>query len=222
MDATRISELLGPYVGEEKLTEDQLNKVSTYIDMLMKWNARMNLTAVRDPEQIVQRHFGESLFAARNLVARDSTVNAADLGSGAGFPGIPMKIYAYGLHSTLIESHGKKATFLREVCREIKFTNVDVFAGRAEDWGKTAELVTLRAVEKFELILPVAAALVAPRGRLALLIGAGQASAAEKVLRDSWLDSVPIPNSRERVLKIWQRGDLEHVFAKFEPVNQER
>lgn len=205
MDAKRISELLEPFLGEETLAENQLAWISTYIDVLLKWNARMNLTAVRDPEQIVQRHFGESLFAARHLVARDSTITFADMGSGAGFPGIPMKIYAPGLQSTLIESHGKKATFLREVCRTVSFTNINVFSGRAEDWKQTAELVTLRAVEKFEKVLPVGAALVAPQGRLALLIGANQAAEAEKTLGGYWSDSIAIPNSRERVLKIWQR-----------------
>ncbi len=205
MDAARISELLSPFLGEEKLSENQLRDISVYIDLLIEWNARMNLTAVRDPEQIVQRHFGESLFAARHLIVRDSMISVADVGSGAGFPGIPMKIYAPGLHSTLIESHGKKATFLREVCRSITLTNIDVFSGRAEDCKKTAELVTLRAVEKFELVLPVAATLVAPPGRLALLIGAGQASSAERALGGYWSDSLAIPNSRERVLKIWQK-----------------
>lgn len=206
MDARRISELLAGFLGEEKLNEDQLTSVSTYMDILLKWNARMNLTAVRDPEQIVQRHFGESFFAARNLVLTNSTITVADIGSGAGFPGIPMKIYAPGLRSTLIESHGKKATFLREVCRALKFANINVFSGRAEDWKQTAEVVTLRAVEKFGEVLPVAASLVAPHGRLALLIGASQAGGAEKVLDGNWSDSMAIPNSRERVLKIWQKG----------------
>lgn len=206
MDAGRISELLTGFLGEETLTVAQLKDISTYMDILLKWNARMNLTAVRDPEQIVQRHFGESLFAARSLLAKDSTITVADVGSGAGFPGIPMKIYARGLQSTLIESHGKKATFLREVCRGLKFTNIDVFPERAEDWKRTAELVTLRAVEKFGQVLPVAAALVAPLGRLALLIGAGQAREAEDALVGNWSDSIAIPNSRERVLKIWQKA----------------
>lgn len=205
MDARRISELLAGFLGEEKLTVEQLSNISIYIDILLKWNARMNLTAVRDPEQIVQRHFGESLFAARNLVARDSTTSVADVGSGAGFPGIPMKIYAPGLRSTLIESHGKKATFLREVCRGLKLTNINIVTTRAENWGQTAELVTLRAVERFGQVLPVAASLVAHPGRLALLIGASQASEAENVLDGNWSDSMAVPNSRERVLKIWQK-----------------
>lgn len=205
MDVERISELLSPYLEKESLADDDLGFISAYIDILLKWNARMNLTAIRDPEQMVQRHFGESFFAARNLVPRDSTITVADVGSGAGFPGIPMKIYAPGIRSTLIESQGKKATFLREVCRGLKLTNIDVFSGRAEQLKLPAELVTLRAVEKFEQVLPVAAALVAPQGRLALLIGASQAIAAEKQLGGYWLDSVAVPNSRERVLKTWRK-----------------
>ncbi len=206
MDAARIAELLSPYLGEERLAPEQIVNISSYIDVLLKWNARMNLTAIRDPEQIVQRHFGESLFAAKRLVPKDSTITMADLGSGAGFPGIPMKIYAPGLHSTLIEAHGKKAVFLREVCRGLTLTNINVFQGRAEDWNETAELVTLRAVEKFEQVLPIAASLVAPSGRLALLIGGAQAIEAEKALQGHWSDSTAIPNSRERVLKTWQKG----------------
>lgn len=205
MDPTRVSELLTPFLGEEKLAEDQLGQISTYIDLLQKWNARMNLTAVRDSEQILQRHFGESLFAAWHLVAKDSTISVADIGSGAGFPGVPMKIYAPGLRSTLIESHGKKATFLREACRRLTLANTNIFSGRAEDWTQTADLVTLRAVERFGQVLPVAAALVAPQGRLALLIGEGQAGEAERTLGGYWLESIAIPNSRERVLKIWQK-----------------
>ncbi len=205
MDTNRISELLAPFLGEEKLAETQLSLISAYIDVLLKWNARMNLTAVRSPEEIVQRHFGESLFAARHLVPKDSTISMADVGSGAGFPGIPMKIYAPGLQSTLIESHGKKATFLREVCRAMILTNINVFSGRAEDWKQTAELVTLRAVEKFERVLPVAESLVAPDGRLALLVGVRQRINVEMADRGYWSDSLVIPNSRQRVLKIWQK-----------------
>ncbi len=205
MDTNRISELLAPFLGEEKLAETQLSFISTYMNVLLKWNVRMNLTAVRSPEEIVQRHFGESLFAARHLVPKDSTISVADVGSGAGFPGIPMKIYAPGLHSTLIESHGKKATFLREVCRTMILTDINVFSGRAEDWKQTAELVTLRAVEKFERVLPLAESLVAPDGRLALLVGVSQRINVEMADRGYWSDSLVIPNSRQRVLKIWQK-----------------
>ncbi|MGE5114510.1 MAG: 16S rRNA (guanine(527)-N(7))-methyltransferase RsmG [Acidobacteriaceae bacterium] len=205
MDATRIADQLQPFLGDEVLAEYQLTSISIYIDLLLRWNARMNLTAVRDPEQIVQRHFGESLFAARNLLSRDSTETVVDVGSGAGFPGIPLRLYAPGIQLTLIEAHGKKATFLREVCRALKFTNVNVISERAEDWGGTANLVTLRAVEKFDQVLNSAAALVAPGGRMGILLGARQASDVETLVPGSWSGSVPIPESRERVLRIWQK-----------------
>jgi len=202
METARIAQLLAPYLGDEKLAENQLMSISVYIDVLLKWNARMNLTAVRDPEQIVERHFGEALFAARNLLTPASTSTVADVGSGAGFPGIPIKIYAPLAHVTLIEAHGKKATFLREVARMLSLTNINVFTGRAEDWGKTADLITLRAVEKFEAILPVAARLVCSRGRLGLLIGGKQAAEAEILVPGCWLPQVAVPESRERVLKV--------------------
>lgn len=206
MDVARISELLSPYLGQVKLADVDLEAISTFIDLLLKWNARMNLTAIRDPEQIVERHFGESLFAAWNLVSRDSAITVADVGTGAGFPGIPMKIYAPGIRTTLIESQAKKVTFLREVCRSLRLININVLLGRAEHLKQPAELVTLRAVEKFAQVLPVAASLVAPQGRLALLIGESQADAAEKELRGYWSDSIAIPKSRERVLKTWRKG----------------
>ncbi len=206
MDTSLITSLLEPYLGNQSLSDHQLSQVSTYIDVLLKWNARMNLTALRDPEQIVQRHFGESFFAARHLLQTDGPASLADVGSGAGFPGIPMKLYAPSLHVTLIEAHGKKATFLREVTRTITLTNVDVFNGRAEQWQHQVELVSLRAVEKFEEALPAAASLVRPEGRLALMIGENQVSKATSLLAGAWEDSLPIPGSRERVLKVWRNG----------------
>jgi 16S rRNA (guanine527-N7)-methyltransferase len=205
MEAARIAQLLTPYLGEQTLTDHQLSLISSYIDLLLKWNAHMNLTAVRDPEQIVERHFGESLFAARHLLTPFSEVSAADIGSGAGFPGIPIRIYAPAMKVTLIESHGKKAIFLREVARTLELTNINIFQGRAQDWDGPAELVTLRAVEKFESVLPVAASLVAHGGTLALFIGAKQANEAAGLLPLHATEEVPIPGSRERVLKVFKR-----------------
>jgi 16S rRNA (guanine527-N7)-methyltransferase len=205
MDPARISELLRPYLGDSDLTARQLGYISTYIDVLSKWNARMNLTAIRDPEEMVRRHFGESLFAARNLVSPDSTITAADVGSGAGFPGIPLKIFAPELRVTLIEAHGRKATFLREVIRTLKLIDIDAFRDRAEKWGQTADLVVLRAVEKFETVLPIAASLVAPGGRLGLLIGQDQGPIAKELLSGNWQSPIPIPETAKKVLQVWSR-----------------
>ena len=255
----RIAELLEPYVGkaDERLAANDLERISTYIDILRRWNARINLTSIRDEEQIVTRHFGESLFAARILfpgrdpvgtaalgcpagqssAATDSNVAqvveglhnrqvhrgsadlqgrtaareegasapaVADVGSGAGFPGIPIKLWAPAIRLTLIESNQKKATFLKEVARTLTLMDIDIQAARAETLPASAcDIVTLRAVERFESILPIAARLVAPGGRLVLLIGCAQRALAKSTLPNfTWQEPIPIPSSQARILAI--------------------
>jgi 16S rRNA (guanine527-N7)-methyltransferase len=217
MDPVRIVKLLEPYLGsasDQRLTANDLADISTYIDILKRWNERINLTAIRNEEEIVTRHFGESLFAARQLFPQSSSVTpvvkgvaVADIGSGAGFPGIPVKLWAPDISLTLIESNHKKATFLREVARALTLTDINIQNVRAETLsGKTFDLVTLRAVECFDSILPVAASLVAPGGRLALLIGSAQFRPAQAALPlFSWLEPASVPASRSRVIAIATR-----------------
>ncbi len=208
MDPVRIAELLAPFLQAPPgppafLSDAQLGQVSAYLDLLLRWNARINLTAVRDAESMVTRHFGESFFAARQLVAAESALRAIDLGSGAGFPGLPLKIFAPAVGLTLIESSQKKAAFLKEVVRALVLTDVDVFAGRAEDFSSAADLVTLRAVERYERALAVAVRLVASGGRLALLVGAAQAARTPLLLPElRWSQAVAMPQSSGRVLLV--------------------
>jgi 16S rRNA (guanine527-N7)-methyltransferase len=223
MDPARIAELLQPFLGsaaDQRLTANDLLNISTYIDLLLRWNARINLTAIRHPEEIVTRHFGESLFAARHLFPAKTTwgqppsavqaeqssapTHLIDIGSGAGFPGLPIKIWTPHIDLTLIESNQKKATFLREVTRTLTLMNINVFPGRAEDYpNPPAEVVTLRAVERFETTLPIAASLVAPSGRLALLISEPQLARAHDLTPAfAWKPPLPIPLSSSRILAI--------------------
>ena len=215
MHPARIAELLDPFLraaptetaesAPHALSTAQLQAISTYIDILSRWNARINLTAIRDEEDIVTRHFGESLFAARHLFPLPhARLSVADLGSGAGFPGLPMKIWAPQISLTLIESNHKKAAFLSEVARALTLTDINVQNARAESLPPAAfHVVTLRAVERFESILPTAGALVAPAGRLALLIGSAQQAQAQGSLPHfTWSQPIPIPNSRSRVLLV--------------------
>jgi 16S rRNA (guanine527-N7)-methyltransferase len=202
MDLSHIAGLLAPFL-RHPLNDEQLRQLGAYLDLLLKWNAKTNLTAVRDPEQILARHFGESLFAAEHLLAGEPARSVIDLGSGAGFPGLPIAIYAPQAQVTLIESQNKKATFLKEVARSLPLKNVTVFAGRGEMYPAKADVVTMRAVEKFGDALGVASKLVAPGGRLASLIGAEQVAAtvgAEPELH--WADAMPIPQSERRVLLV--------------------
>jgi 16S rRNA (guanine527-N7)-methyltransferase len=197
------------------LSPEQLERISTYIDLLLRWNQKLNLTSVRDPESIVTRHFGESIFAVQNLFAaspdapQSAGVRSVDVGSGAGFPGLPIKICLPDLAVTLIESNHKKATFLREVIRSLTLTDIDVFTGRAEVFpAHSAELVTLRAVERFETVLPAAARLVRFPGRIGLLIGQSQVSRVAALLPHfSWSDPLPIPGSAARVLLVGDSQD---------------
>jgi 16S rRNA (guanine527-N7)-methyltransferase len=134
-------------------------------------------------------------------------VAVADLGSGAGFPGLPIKLWAPQLSLTLVESNHKKAAFLREVTRALTLTDVNIQNARAETLAPmTYDVVTLRAVERFEAILPTAAAMVAPAGRLALLISSAQQTAARFALpRLAWSDPIPVPQSRSRILLVARR-----------------
>jgi 16S rRNA (guanine527-N7)-methyltransferase len=204
VETARISELLQPFLTAP-FPADQLNYISMYIDLLLRWNARINLTSVRQPEAIVTRHFGESLFAARHLFSDPAlAASLIDIGSGAGFPGVPIKLWAPQLHLTLIESSQKKVAFLRQLSRTLTLTDINIFPGRAETYsGPLADVVTLRAVERFSLALPAAARLVAPAGRLALLIGQAQIPQATETLPSAvWNSALPLPLSSSRVLLI--------------------
>lgn len=204
MTKERIQALLAGFVDSDSLSNEQLTQISAYLDLLFKWNSKMNLTAVRDPEEIVTRHFGESFFAARHLFPTpDFPKTAIDVGSGAGFPGVPLKIWGPALSLTLIEANQKKATFLREVIRSLQLEGVTILNQRVENVRAEADLVSLRAVEQFESIVPVASRLLRENGKLALLIGEAQVEPAQNLLPNlQWDLPIPIPLSRNRVLLV--------------------
>lgn len=215
MQTDQIAGLLKPFVTAP-LSAQQLGKVSAYLDLLLRWNQRINLTAVRWPEEIVTRHFGESFFLSQHLFGPEWGGRVVDIGSGAGFPGVPIAIHAPAAHVTLIESNNKKATFLRELTRALKAQNITVYAGRADEFSTSPpDVVTLRAVEKFEAVVPVAASIargkapLVPTGespqarRLALLIGAAQEESAKRLAQGfSWESPIPTPGSTNRILLV--------------------
>ncbi len=212
METARTPALLAPYLESEELSPGQVDQLSKYLDLLLKWNARMNLTAVREPEQIVTRHFGESLFTARHLFPLpDAAATLGDVGSGAGFPGLPIAIARPHVRVTLIEAHGKKSVFLKEVVRSLGLANVAVLASRAEKCVERFDVVTFRAVEHFEAILPVSADLVTDGGRLAALVGSSQVEAITTVIGKEWQigESVYFPDSSQRLVWIASRTHLD-------------
>ncbi len=172
--------------------------LSVYLDLLLRWNERTNLTAIRDPEQIVQRHFGESLFAARVLASklRDGAI-VLDIGSGAGFPGLPLQLALPGLRVTLAESQGKKSAFLREAVRATG-ARAEVWPARAQDLSadRLFEAITMRAVDRPEQALAEAQTRLAEGGYLLQLCGADQASQG----------AIPLPGRRSGFVQLAQRG----------------
>lgn len=200
MDTSAIAQLLQPYIQPD---ESRLIAISKYIDILVKWNARINLTAVRAPEEMVQRHFGESFFAANHVLSQGTVERVIDLGSGAGFPGVPFAILAPQAQVTLIESNQKKAAFLRELIYQLDLKNAKVFADRGEKYAHTADVVTMRAVESFSKVLPLAIRLAEPRGRVALMIGSSQVQEAtgsgDQMM---WSEPLPVPGGHSRVLLV--------------------
>jgi len=160
-----LDSLLQPYLPVG-VPAGVVEKLSAYLDLLLKWNARTNLTAIREPEEMVRRHFGESLFAG-SLIS-EGTGTLLDLGSGGGFPGIPIQILRPEISVTLAESQGKKAAFLREAARTLGLKTT-VWADRAEKLSESFDVVAMRAVDKMGEMIPVAENLVRPGGYLMLL-----------------------------------------------------
>ena len=140
----------------------------------------------------------------------DGPDRVADVGSGAGFPGIPIKLWAPNIALTLIESNHKKATFLREVARALTLTDINIQTARAETLPpSTFDMVTLRAVERLPEILPTAANLLAPQGRLALLLSSPQLNPTRSKLPNlRWDQPIPVPQSQSRILLIGRREPI--------------
>lgn len=192
-------------VGQRSLQDDEIKQLSNYLALLLRWNTRVNLTAVRDPKAILSRHFVESIAAARALPAGLTTL--LDFGSGAGLPGIPIAICRPTLSVTLAESQSKKAAFLQEVVRTLGL-HARVHSARAETLKQQFDCVTLRAVDHMELAVRSAAQLVAPSGWLAPLTTITDLTAIQSAAGHGFNWSTPptpLPGSDQRILALAQR-----------------
>ena len=152
-----------------EITPQQVAKLVTHLDLMDEWGERMNLTAIRDREQQITKHVLDSLSVIPHL--RGGRV--ADVGSGAGFPGIPLAIVMPEVQFALIESTGKKCRFLEHVRDTLELTNIEVVQSRAEAWKPAAryDTVLARAVGPLAELARNAGALVAGKGRLLAMKG---------------------------------------------------
>src|SRR5258708_36300511 len=124
-----------------QLSSGQIVQIREYVRLLLKWNQSVSLTSVVDPVEIVARHFGESMFISCLIPVKNCRL--ADLGSGAGFPGLALKIVAPTLRIRLIESNKKKCAFLSEVVRSLKLENVEVVPMRFDEIRIPTELAEI-------------------------------------------------------------------------------
>ena len=205
LSPSQIEAIVAPLVpGLQEIAPANLYpKLSLFLELLLRWNARTNLTAIRDPVMIVQRHFAESLFAALHLPTVGTML---DLGSGAGFPGLPIQLLRPELEITLAESQGKKASFLREAIRGLGVHST-VWPHRAEALpeGSHFNIVTLRAVDAMLHAVHVAAGL-ASHTFCALTGTAGALEIAQAASSFSF-STHPLPASESRLLLIGTRMD---------------
>lgn len=196
----RIQELLQPFAVS--LASHQLAQVRTYLGLLLRWNQKINLTAIRDPESVVTRHFGETLFiqAAGALIGP-----LLDIGSGAGFPGLSVKILFPGLEATLLEPIAKKRAFLKEVIRSCEMSQVEVRPERLEEFARQqakVNSITLRAVGQIEKVVAESIPLLHPGGKFYLWSTRSQSQKLKHVTSLAWEGRQAIPLSREREIII--------------------
>lgn len=146
------------------LDKEQIDKFEMYLSLLLEWNEKFNLTAIIDKDQIEEKHFIDSLFLGKFVDLKNKTL--LDVGSGAGFPGIPLAILEPTLNVTLLESNGKKVLFLNEVIQKLNLTNVSIIKGRAEELSarEKYDLVTARAVKELNVLLEICFYLVKTNG----------------------------------------------------------
>jgi 16S rRNA (guanine527-N7)-methyltransferase len=180
------------------------DQFAAYLGLLLRWNARLSLTAIREPAQIIRRHFAECAFAAQHLPV--DIENLLDYGSGAGLPGIPFAICRPGIRVTLAEAQGKKASFLREAVRTVG-TGTEVYDGRVETipQARAFHVVSMRAVEKMELAIPIA--LRFAERYLVLLTTERSAPLYRELTPElQWMDPIHLPDTDQMILAIGRRA----------------
>ena len=188
------------------LSDEQALSIQEYIRMLRHWNEKLNLTAIRNPLEILYRHFCESMFAAVAVPVENGRL--ADIGSGPGFPGIPLKILRPELDLFLVESNIKKGTFLAEVIRELGLGGTRVLINRYEELGEELaplDFVCSRALGEFSTFLGWAASDSVAASRAVLWIGGRDIEEVRRCGGWEWQDPVPMPQSLQRFLLVGRR-----------------
>ena len=182
-------------------TTEISSAIRAYIPLMLHWNRKISLTTITDPIEIVRFHFGESMFSASLLANKNGRL--ADVGSGAGFPGFPLKLVTPTLEVVLIESNAKKASFLAEVIRELNIGGAEVYRGSFEVFdgnGLGFDYVTARALGRHERLVDWSRGAVKLGGSLILWLGESDAVQVAKKRSWEWREPLLIPGSQRRMI----------------------
>jgi 16S rRNA (guanine527-N7)-methyltransferase len=187
-------------------TTGQIASIQRYMSLLLAWNEKINITAIRDPLEMLYRHFCESMYAAVAVPLQGGRL--ADVGSGGGFPGLALKIISSELQVFLIESNVKKATFLAETVRELALTDTRVLVCRYEELGEEitpVDFVCSRALGEFDKLLNWAGSERVAASQVVLWTGGRDVEEIKKIRGWGWREPVPIPHSLQRFLLVGSR-----------------
>lgn len=190
----------------EHITQKQSDDLFKYMKLLIEWNNKINLTAITDENEIILKHFIDSITINKYLKGKKSVL---DIGTGAGFPGMPLKILNTDINFTLADSLNKRIMFLEEVCKELNLKNISCVHGRAEELGNNEkyrekyDVVTSRAVAKLNVLLEYMLPFVKVGGECICMKGPNikeeidEINSALKVLggRIKKIENMVLPNS---------------------------
>lgn len=190
--------------GLAPLDEAAIGRSSAYVSLILRWNVRVNLTAIRDEDEIISRHIIESIVVSNWLPKGISTL--LDFGSGAGLPGIPIAICRPEIAVTLAESQNKKAAFLMEAVRVLGLS-AKVHSGRAEELKSQFDCVAMRAVDKMGSAVRSAAGLVVLEGWLALMTTAADLDQLRVAAGSGfdWAETLQLSGRDARILAVGQK-----------------
>jgi 16S rRNA (guanine527-N7)-methyltransferase len=197
----QIASALSPF--QVRPSTDERAKIREYVRLLLKWNQSVSLTSIVDPTEILMRHFGESLVARSLLPVENCRL--ADVGTGAGFPGLALKIVSPGLYAILIEPNKKKCAFLSEIVRALELREVEIVPMRFNEIRAEpgyAKLITARALGGFPELLRWARAVLDPRGHVVLWIGGEDSTKISGTPGWIWQPAIRIPESQRRFILI--------------------
>jgi len=194
--------------------DDQVLQIQQYIKILLAWNEKVNLTAIRDPLEILHRHFCECMYAAEAITLEKGRL--ADVGSGGGFPGLALKIMRPGLQVFLVESNIKKVTFLAEVIRELGLNGAQVLARRYEELGEEMaplDYICSRALGEFPSFLEWARSDQIAARQVILWIGARDLEEIRRIKTWEWREPISVPHSLRRLLLVGNKKSSPVGFS---------